>query len=165
MRQGELFSSVCETQNNASGLDVDLTVNTSLEKTGQTPIDELECIKCHIVQHISRFSVMPSGEVKRTCRSCRNGHQNLLRKLKKENPYPDENHACPICTRTLKEMSARGQKRMQSWVLDHCHNTNTFRGWICHHCNTGLGGFKDNSGNVSRAYEYLIKHRMKPHGL
>jgi len=28
-------------------------------------------------------------------------------------------------------------------VLDHCHDTDTFRGYICKHCNDGLGGFKD----------------------
>ena len=165
MRQGELFSSVCETQKHTSSSDVDLTASTSSEQTGQKPIEELECIKCHIVQDISHFSVMQSGEVKRTCRSCRNGHQTLLRKLKKENPYPDENYACPICLRTVEEMGARGQKRMQGWVLDHCHDTETFRGWICHHCNTGLGGFKDDVGNVSRAYDYLTRHRMRKHGL
>src|SRR5574343_216822 len=27
--------------------------------------------------------------------------------------------------------------------FDHNHRTNAFRGWLCHHCNVGLGHFKD----------------------
>ena len=164
MRQDNLFSDVCETLSNTSGSDADLTVNTSTEETGQTPIEEIECIKCNIVQDISHFYVMPSGEIKRTCRSCKNGHQALLKQLKKENEAPPDDYTCPICTRGIQEIGAGGQKRLQGWVLDHCHETETFRGWICHHCNTGLGGFSDNPDRVARALTYLEEHRLQ-HGL
>jgi len=107
---------------------------------------------------------MPSGEVKRTCRSCKNGHQRLLKKLKQENPHPDDDYCCPICERSLQELGKSGQLRLQSWVLDHCHDTETFRGWICHHCNTGLGGFNDDPIRLEKALGYLEKHREE-HGL
>ena len=82
-------------------------------------------------------------------------------KLKKENAYPDESYSCPICQRTLKEISRKGQKKLQSWVLDHCHHTETFRGWICGNCNTGLGAFKDSIDRVRNAVSYLQKHEEK----
>jgi hypothetical protein len=51
--------------------------------------------------------------------------------------------------------------RMKTWVLDHCHETNTFRGWICHHCNTGLGAFSDETTRLAHAMRYLDAHRAK----
>ena len=46
-----------------------------------------------------------------------------------------------------------------TWVLDHCHDTNTFRGYICQNCNTGLGGFRDDLTIIERAVIYLKKHK------
>jgi hypothetical protein len=43
MRQAELFNDVCETQNSSSTSDVDLTVTTSTEATGQTPTN-INCV-------------------------------------------------------------------------------------------------------------------------
>ncbi len=75
------------------------------------------------------------------------------------NVYPSEDYSCPICERKLKEVSKKGQKHLKSWVLDHCHDTETFRGWICGNCNTGLGALKDDIVRVSNALKYLKKHR------
>ena len=135
-----------------------------MEGTGQTPIEEVECIKCGITQDISNYQVMQSGEIKRTCRSCQKGHRQVIEKLRKEVAYPDADYTCPICTRNIQEIGKHGQKSLQSWVLDHCHDSNTFRGWICKPCNTGIGQLQDNPDNAHRAFEYLVKHRMT-HGL
>lgn len=40
-------------------------------------------------------------------------------------------------------------------TLDHCHTTNRFRGWLCAHCNKGLGAFKDSIPNLKAAIKYL----------
>ena len=40
-------------------------------------------------------------------------------------------------------------------VLDHCHAHGTFRGWLCWHCNTGIGKLGDNVEGLMRAVEYL----------
>ena len=114
-------------------------------------VDGVVCIKCG----------MKAGEIKRTCRSCRKGHKDVLNKLRKENAYPDENYSCGICNRTLQELGKHGQTRLQNWVLDHCHDTNTFRGWVCHKCNTGLGGFSDDLTIIERAVIYLKKHKER----
>lgn len=164
MKQGDLFSSAWETCNDTSTSDVSLTANTSMEETGQTPIDEIQCIKCDIYQDISNYQVMQSGEIKRTCKSCQKGNRKLLNELRKTVAYPDPDYTCPICTRTIQEVAKHGQKSLQKWVLDHCHDSKTFRGWICKPCNTGIGQLQDYPDNAHRAFEYLVKHRMK-HGL
>ena len=46
----------------------------------------------------------------------------------------------------------RGSKHM---VVDHCHTTGSFRGILCHKCNTALGLFNDNIKNINRAINYL----------
>ena len=44
-------------------------------------VDGVVCIKCNIRQPITHYSVMKAGEIKRTCRSCRKGHKEVLNKL------------------------------------------------------------------------------------
>ena len=121
----------------------------------------ITCIKCDIEQPVTQFIAMKSGEIKRTCKSCKNGHKSIIKKLRKENEYPSEDYCCPVCDRDLEELSKYGQIRMKTWVLDHCHETNTFRGWICHHCNTGLGAFSDETTRLANAMRYLDTHRAK----
>ena len=118
----------------------------------------LECNNCGIKKPIKNFTTMPSGEIKRKCRQCAREQQNLIKQIKKENPYPDENYSCPICERDMKEISKKGQIRLQNWVVDHCHKTKTFRGWICHHCNVGLGALSDDLDRLQNAVEYLRRH-------
>lgn len=38
---------------------------------------------------------------------------------------------------------------------DHDHTTGLFRGWLCHHCNSGLGLFKDSPERLQQAITYL----------
>ena len=121
----------------------------------------ITCFKCDIEQPVTQFIAMKSGEIKRTCKSCKNGHKSIIKKLRKENEYPSEDYCCPICDRDLEELSKYGQISMKTWVLDHCHETNTFRGWICHHCNTGLGAFSDETTRLANAMRYLDTHRAK----
>ena len=120
--------------------------------------DGLECNNCGVVQPVENFQHMESGEIKRKCRSCARNRADLIKHLKKIHPYPDDDYCCPICNRTIDQIGRKGQKRLQNWVLDHCHETETFRGWLCHHCNTGLGAFKDDVNRVRQAAQYLQKH-------
>jgi len=140
-------------------MDTDLFGNKFKKQSEDDNSNYITCIKCDIEQPIEQFSVMQSGEIKRTCKSCKNGHKSIVKKLRRENAPPDNDYVCPICERSIEEMSKYGQLRMKSWVLDHCHVTNTFRGWICHHCNTGLGGFSDNLTRLKKAVIYLTKHK------
>jgi len=119
----------------------------------------LECNNCGVVQPVENFQHMVSGEIKRKCRSCARDQSRLLRYLKTVHPYPQEDYLCPICNRDIDEVGRKGQKMLQSWVLDHCHDTETFRGWVCFHCNTGLGAFSDDLKKVISACKYLEQHK------
>ena len=121
----------------------------------------LECNDCGIVQPVDNFQQMAAGEIKRKCNTCKRNQSGLVRHLKTLHPYPDEAYCCPICSRDIKELGRKGQIRLQSWVLDHCHDTETFRGWVCSNCNTGLGAFKDDIDKVGKAYDYLKSHLQK----
>jgi hypothetical protein len=101
-------------------MDTDLFGN-EIRKRQDKEQTYVMCIKCDIEQPVEHFSVMQSGEIKRTCKSCKSGHKSILKKLRRENIYPDANYVCPICERSIEEMSKYGQLRMKSWVLDHCH--------------------------------------------
>lgn len=117
------------------------------------------CNNCGIRQPPDQFQHMQSGEVKRKCNTCRRGQSALVRALRKANPYPtDPAYECPICSRTMDEISQHGQLRLQTWVLDHCHDTETFRGWLCFNCNSGLGQFKDDLLRIQSAVRYLENH-------
>ena len=126
--------------------------------------DTLVCIKCNTEQPIDQFNAMKyeskskQTEIKRTCRTCMRNQSTLVKELKRQNTYPDEKYQCPICDRDIKEIGKYGQPRLQNWVLDHCHDTLTFRGWLCHHCNVGLGGFSDNLTRLKKAVSYLENH-------
>ena len=123
------------------------------------------CIKCEVFQPLYNFqSPRPTmhkavGEIKRTCKSCLRGNRKVIDKLKSENPYPDKDYNCPICSRDVEELSKNGKTRMSTWVLDHCHDTDTFRGWVCSHCNRGLGGFQDDLTAIKKAVKYMKTHK------
>lgn len=44
--------------------------------------------------------------------------------------------------------------------VDHCHQTDKFRGLLCNNCNLGIGLFKENLEALTRAVEYLRAHRV-----
>lgn len=58
-------------------------------------------------------------------------------------PVPE---ACECCGRLP------GTKPL---MLDHCHDTGAFRGWICVNCNLGIGMLGDTAGALRRALAYI----------
>lgn len=59
---------------------------------------------------------------------------------------PEPTH-CEIC----------GKLPQKALCLDHCHLTDSFRGWICHSCNLMLGYARDNPITLRNAAEYLLR--------
>ena len=43
-------------------------------------------------------------------------------------------------------------------AIDHCHQTGKMRGVLCHHCNVGLGHFRDNPDLLLAAINYLKQY-------
>lgn len=60
---------------------------------------------------------------------------------------------CAICGCDLRILPS---KQVHS---DHCHLTGFRRGVLCHHCNTGLGGFRDTPEFLKAAIAYLTMKR------
>ena len=83
------------------------------------------------------------------CKICHKQQADIRRKLRKENPPPKAG-LCQIC-----------QTETERWVLDHCHIEETFRGYICTSCNSGIGLLNDDPDILQRALHYLIKSNAK----
>jgi hypothetical protein len=97
------------------------------------------------------------GYLRYECRPCAKKHAKIRNKIKKTAPKIPDNHKCPICQRTENELVTYGKNKKTVWVLDHDHTAETFRGWLCHKCNLGLGNLGDDSDRCARAAEYLKK--------
>jgi len=62
-----------------------------------------------------------------------------------------QNGVCAICG------GINNTSKRTKLYVDHCHDSNTVRGLLCDSCNRGLGNFKDNMSNLSKAIQYLTK--------
>ena len=112
--------------------------------------DTRTCHTCGEEKHKDEFynhSLRPGGK-SCYCIPCQNKHRVDLEKVRKTAPLPPED--CECCGRTGVKL-----------LLDHCHKTITFRGWICGKCNTGIGSLGDTLEDVENARRYLqnVKER------
>ena len=69
-----------------------------------------------------------------------------------ERMYTAQGGVCAICHQPETAMQ-NGVLRLLS--VDHCHDTGKVRGLLCHHCNAGLGHFRDNADIMQAAMDYL----------
>jgi len=63
--------------------------------------------------------------------------------------YKSQGGKCLICG--VSELKSS----RQTLFVDHCHKTGEIRGLLCHHCNSGLGYFRDNPNLLKKAQWYL----------
>lgn len=87
------------------------------------------------------------------CRTCKSATTYKSRWGKFQRSF------CDICGTPIK----LGNGTANSACVDHDHKTGRVRGVLCHGCNTGLGGFKDNTESLSSAITYL--ERLNPSNL
>ena len=130
---------------------------------GPEETEFFKCIYCEKQKPISeRVSQGTSGS-KTRCKPCVSHHAKVVNKLKKENlsSKPIISDSCIICKRTGNELINTGafNGNRGPWILDHDHQTEKFRGWICQHCNYVLGGFRDNIKSLENAIKYLKQNR------
>jgi hypothetical protein len=113
------------------------------------------CKRCKLEQPLSSYTNASGGNYKRTeCKDCANKLTKERNALRKIHGMPTKDYECPICLRKEYEIVGEGGSA-GAWVIDHNHITATFRGWLCHKCNRGLGAFEDNSEKLMRAIKYL----------
>lgn len=114
------------------------------------------CNKCGLTLHISSFSRHSASNYHRPeCIKCNNELSKVRKELKDVYGDPPENYRCPICNATETDVAGKGNKRNGSWVRDHDHTNNKFRGWLCHKCNRAIGCFDDDVDRMKKAIEYL----------
>ena len=113
------------------------------------------CSKCKLELNDLEFSPSSGGKYLRPeCKSCAKKLAKRREELKKEFGYPNSNYVCPICLKNEDELKGTGGNA-SIWVVDHNHDTDDFRGHLCHNCNRGLGVFQDNVERLERAINYL----------
>ena len=111
------------------------------------------CQLCNEEKPLIAFPAQPRNvdNLDSRCKTCIRDHARLRNRLKRNNPAPPPG-PCPICT-----------KHTERWVLDHCHTTDQFRGYICSPCNLGLGHFDDSPALISAALNYLLESDAHMH--
>ena len=77
------------------------------------------------------------------CRPCHNHRTAVVAKLKLKHIHPEAGTPCECCGRISK------------LFLDHTHNDDKFRGWICRECNSGIALLGDSVESLKRALVYL----------
>ena len=118
------------------------------------------CTECNETKLLEDFTYHHTMYQKRrnTCKACTTESMQTTKFLRKRNRYPDKNYECPICGVTKFGIPRRNGT---SWVVDHCHKTKQFRGWLCENCNSGIGKLKDDVNTVRNALKYLEDFHAK----
>ena len=62
--------------------------------------------------------------------------------------FESQGHCCAACGRSEPTSKHR-------WHVDHDHETNSFRGILCHNCNASIGHAKDNPSSLRSLAAYL----------
>ena len=121
----------------------------------------------------STKSETPGPNATKVCTICR--EEKLLTAFAKDKQKPDGLYPhCKICN----NLNARNRKRLRQLhkepedsrceccgevkklVLDHDHQTQAFRGWLCGDCNMALGKLGDDTQGVLNALDYLERKNM-----
>lgn len=66
-----------------------------------------------------------------------------------------QNNKCGICGKEFDEESTPNGLRYP--CIDHCHKSKQVRGILCRGCNSGIGGFKDNSIFLLNALQWVTR--------
>ena len=118
------------------------------------------CYVCKKVLPVEFFPYSHGPQLKkwrrRDCKFCLHENSKIRSDLLQQNPYPNNDYTCPIC---LEGKVHSITKVKRKWNLDHCHETNTFRGFLCSSCNKALGFFGEDIQVFKRIIRYLEKHR------
>ena len=117
-----------------------------------------QCPKCNQVLASHNFSWGINFGIRKQrheCKKCEKHLQTVRASLRKKHIKPNADFCCPICEKNETQLQGIGGKGRSVWCVDHDHDTDEFKGWLCHKCNRTLGGFYDDIGILTRALEYV----------
>ena len=123
------------------------------ETPGQRYIKEIQtegtkvCAHCNQEKPLDDFHAhltKPDGRDHR-CKECKNSSNRVINRIRKA--APPKSDSCDCCGKTDVKL-----------LLDHCHDTHQFRGWLCKACNSGIGQLGDNLDGLFQAVTYLQTH-------
>lgn len=140
-----------------------------LAKQGMRP-----CSSCKQILSLDAFGfdIKGAGGYKSKCKQCQSEYDKIYRannsdkiKLNGRRSYIkkqygisleeyeakllEQSNKCKICSSTLDDNSK---------ALDHNHDTNAIRDFLCNKCNIGLGYFQDDINLLENAFKYLKGH-------
>lgn len=118
-------------------------------------VESKVCIKCGVDKALSCYSIANNNYLRTSCKTCITSESKVREDLRAKVALPLADHCCPLCLKTAEDVSGHGGLKAGPWVLDHCHTSGKFRGWLCHNCNRALGLFKDKVDSLERAIDYL----------
>ena len=101
-------------------------------------------------KHLSRFD----GHDGR-CKCCIKERIKKVKKIRETAPQMS-----PVCDCCGKKPGDEGNHKKIKLCLDHDPKTDTFRGWLCNQCNTGIGLLGDDYNSVMRAAKYLLRNTL-----
>ena len=87
------------------------------------------------------------------CKICIKKRNAIIKNIRKTSPVKPD--ICDCCGK--KPINENGRRKV-GLVLDHCPENNIFRGWICNHCNIGIGLLGDRINGLKKALSYLQKN-------
>lgn len=121
------------------------------ERKDGRPGTRSKCKKCMREDHLDRYH-NKGGKQLQAKRSFRNNLKKYGLTEEDYNKLLDKQEGkCAICNSSESHRT----NTKQNLFVDHCHTTKKVRGLLCHHCNVGLGHFKDEQVLLTKAIEYL----------
>ena len=112
------------------------------------------CTRCSEEKELSEFHRRgrKDGRPRPSCIACRKEQEFGLSPKQQDELLASQGGGCAIC-RYIPQAGER-------LYIDHDHNDNRVRGFLCNPCNRALGLFKDDLGRVLAAARYLGGNRL-----
>ena len=121
------------------------------------------CTKCFKEKPASEYYKNGKGGFHTYCRSCHKLDRLLYKYDLSKEEYAEmhtaQDYKCAVCGTT----DPGGRAAVNSFMVDHNHETGKVRGLLCHTCNLMLGHAKDDSARLRRAADYLDHHDQRRH--
>ena len=123
----------------------------------------LRCIDCEQVLPIESFGKTKGNSTGRKpyCNICEACRRHNITPKEYSIMLEEQGQTCATCSEGFERTARKGKKRSDSQTtrrIDHCHQTGSVRGILCHHCNCALGYVKDSLAKIHAAINYLNDH-------